>query len=116
MIDISRMNVNEFMTQLLNLSSFWAIEKLFFNPESKTVHIQLSHSLANVAICPICGEREVELRESQKTTCRYFPLYEYNTQIESQRYWIVCPQHGPQKVKAPWEEKIDEYLSINRLM
>lgn len=116
MYDISCMNVNEFMTLLLNLSSFWAIEKLHFDPESKTIHIQLTHSFTGDVICPLCGEREIELRESQKSTCRYFPLCEYHTQIESYRYWIVCPHHGAQPIKTPWEEKIDEYLSIHRVM
>lgn len=116
MTDIREMNVNEFMSHLLNLSPFWAIEKLDFNPDCKTLIIHLTHALAIDVVCPLCGESDVELRESQRTTCRYFPLCEYHTQIESPRYWIICPQHGPQKVKTPWEDKIDEYLSLTRTM
>ena len=65
-------------------------------------------------VCPLCGEHNVVTRDAEKSMCRYFSLFEYHTYIESQQQWVVCPQHGTQKIKPPWEEKIDEFLALNR--
>lgn len=96
------MELRDFYTRLLELSSPWTVKTVALNEAVETVDVYLAYTVSAEFPCPQCNRRFTACCDSPEKTWRHLDTCGRTTLLHAKLPVVHCPQHGKQLVKPPW--------------
>lgn len=88
----------------------WNLKSIEFDDIAQEVVIVVTFHTDN-PICPICKKTDVKFMLQNDSKKGYYSFLGYKTYINAPDLYIECTTHGTQRIKPPWEKKMEKYFS-----
>ncbi len=96
------LNQNELFALALGLTEPWYVASLAFNPEEKTLNIELDFRRGGTFPCPECSTAGCKAYDTEERQWRHLNFFEHQTILRARVPRVRCERCGVRPVATAW--------------
>lgn len=105
------MSFEQSLQSILQLDSNLILDNYQLLHESEQLILSISVQKNSRFDCPVCNMTNLPVLRKESYQTRFFNFFQFQTYIQSFRIWCLCPEHGEQRIKLPWEIQMQKQLN-----